>query len=177
MSHPSNFESPEATLSNNDLSFIALCNEYCAAIENTSLSTPDDFIDNMLRILPRIYISATDIKADLTFGEGAYIPQSLTEDTYDTVRQRLAALLGEDDTYLEVFVEDMKYSDTPIAASVSESLADLFQVFYDFLETCRDAPNDLIVEALASVRESFADFWSQTLVNVLRAINAIKFNL
>lgn len=167
----------ETTLSNNDLAFIALCNEFCAAIENAQSVEVSRFVDEMLRLLPRIYISATDIKSDMTFGEGAYIAPSLTEDIYDTLRQNIAALMGEDDTFLEVSVEDMKYSDTPIAATVSESLADLFQVFYDFLETCRDAPNDLIAEALACVRESFAEYWSQTLANVFHALNAIKFRI
>lgn len=163
-------------LSNNSLAFIALCNEYCAAVENAADYDAAGLTDEMLRLLPRIYISATDIKADFMTGEGGYIAPSLDEDTYDRLRATMSAVMGEDDTFLEVFVEDMKYSDTPIASSVSESLADLFQVFYDFLETCREAPNDLINEALAGVRESFADYWSQTLVNVLRALNALKFN-
>lgn len=164
-------------LSNNDLAFIALCNEYCAAIENVPSAETTLFVEQMLKLLPRIYISATDIRADMTFGEGSYIGPSLTEDAYDSLRQNIAALMGEDDTFLEVSMEDMKYSDTPIAATVSESLADLYQVFYDFLETCRDAPNDLIVETLASVRESFAEYWSQTLANVFRALNAIKYRI
>lgn len=164
------------TLSNNALAFIALCNEYCAAIENAAMNEPSALINSMLRLLPRLYISAMDIKTDMLNGEGGYIAPALEEDVYDQLRQTLAGVIGEDDTYLEVFEEDMKYSDTPIAATISESLADLFQVFYDFLETVRDAPNELINEALTSVKESFASYWSQTLTNVLRAINAVKFN-
>lgn len=164
------------TLSNNALAFIALCNEYCAAIENAAMNEPSALINSMLHLLPRLYISAMDIKTDMLNGEGGYIAPALEEDVYDQLRQTLAGVIGEDDTYLEVFEEDMKYSDTPIAATISESLADLFQVFYDFLETVRDAPNELINEALTSVKESFASYWSQTLTNVLRAINAVKFN-
>lgn len=163
-------------LSTNSLAFLALCNEYCAAVENAGSFQKNEFVDTMLRLLPRLYITASDIKPDIITGEGAYIAPVLEEDHYDSVRTTMAAVLGEDDTFLEVFVEDMKYSDTPIGASASEALADLFQVFYDFLEACRDAPNSLINEALFAVRESFAEFWSQTLTNVLRAINAIKFN-
>lgn len=167
-------ENPD-TLSNNTLAFIALCNEYCSALEHAAMTPPSDFVDEMLRLLPRLYIAISDAKIDFGIGEGGYIAPALDEEGYETIRQSIAAVLGEDDTFLEVFVEDMKYSDTPIAATVSESLADMFQVFYDFLETCRDAPNDLINEAMMSVRESFADFWSQTLTNVLRALNAIKY--
>ncbi len=160
----------------NALAFIALCNEYCAAMENAAMTEPSELIDNMLRLLPRLYMSVMDIKEDLMIGEAGYIAPALEEDAYDQLRQTLAGVLGEDDTYLEVFEEDMKYSDTPIAATISESLADLFQVFYDFLEAVRDAPSELVDEALVSVKESFASFWSQTLTNVLRALNAVKFN-
>ena len=163
------------TLSNNDLAFLALCNEYCAAVENVSVTETTDFVDKMLKLLPRLYISALDIKADMLEQTDGYIAPALTEDVYNSLRNAIAARLGEDDTFLEVFEEDMVYSETPIAVTVSESLADLFQVFYDFLETCREAPNYLIAEALASVRQSFEEFWSQTLTNVLRALNAIKF--
>lgn len=163
-------------LSNNTLAFIALSNEYCAAVENVLAAETSDFVDKMLRLLPRIYISALDIKADMMTGEGGYIAPALTEEQYDAVRGNISRRMGEDDTFLEVFVEDMKYSDTPVSATISESLADLFQVFYDFLETCRDAPNYHINESMAAMKESFAEYWAQTLVNVLRAFNAIKFS-
>ncbi len=45
--------------------------------------------------------------------------------------------MGEDDVFLETFEEDMKYSDTPVAASVSESLADIFQPLYNFYICCK----------------------------------------
>ena len=160
-------------LTPNTLSFIALCNEYCEAMEHAAEYMPHGFVEKMVRLLPRIYIAAFDIKGNMFSGEGGYITPSLDEEDYNAVRDTVAGLLGEEDTFLEVFMQDMKYSDTPIATTVSESLADLFQVFFDFLETCRDAPNELINEALGAVRESFVDFWSQTLTNVLRAVNAI----
>lgn len=166
-----------APLSNNTLAFLGLCNEFCAEVEKAPAVEMTHMVDTMLRLLPRIYISISDAQVDFGIGEGGYISPSLEEDAYDILRANLAVVFGEEDTFLEVFVDDMKYSDTPIAVTVSESLADLFQVFYDFLEACRDAPNDLINEALMSVRESFADYWSQTLTNVLRALNAIKYRI
>lgn len=158
----------------NSLAFIALCNEYCAAVENCMESETRDFIQSMLRLLPRIYMSATDIAED-AFDEG-YIDPALDEDQYETVRRNVASLMGKDDTYLEVFEEDMKYSDTPIATSVSENLADLFQVFYNLLETVRDATDENAGLALTAVKEEFANYWGQTLCNVLRALNSIYYS-
>lgn len=162
-------------LSPNSLAFIALCNEYCAAIENMPLSSsPMEFVDAMLRLLPRIYISATDLRIDSP--EEAYMDQAMEETAYDAARASVAALLGEHDTYLEVFEDDMKYSDTPIAASISEGLADIMQVLFNFIEMAKDAPMPIVEAALAAVKEDFRDYWSRILCNLLRALNALKYS-
>lgn len=161
-------------LSNNILAFIALSNEYCQAIENASSSTKMDFVDNMLRLLPRIYISASDLSSPAVISEASYIPSALDEDYYDSVRRAMEAVLGEDDTYLEVFESDMKYSDTPIAASISEELADIFQVLFNFVENVKNAPEGIILDSIDAVKEDFKIYWSQTLCNVLRPLNSIR---
>lgn len=158
----------------NQLAFLALANEYCVALEHVGEVEREEFTDVVLRLLPRLYISASDLASDSFLEE--FLPSTLEEDYYDTVRNSVAALYGEDDTYLEVFEQDMKYSDTPIAASISEGLADIFQELYNLIEACKDAPSDLIDQYLCAVRDDFASFWSQTLCNVLRAVNALKYN-
>lgn len=167
-------------LSNNALAFIALCNEYCMAVENARESLLPSFAGNMLRLLPRIYISASDLvnipEVMQYREEEPYVSQALEEDYYESVRRSLESLLGEHDTYLEVFEEDMKYSDTPIAATVSEQLADLFQVMYNFLETVREATTDVTYEALASVSNDFESYWSRTLCNVMRPLNQLYYS-
>jgi len=170
-----NFETDAPKLSNNTLAFIALANEYCAACENVPKTEPTAFVASMLRLLPRIYIAATDIVADTVEMPGD-IRAVLDEDTYNAVSDGIRAVMGGNDTYLEVFEEDMKYSDTPIGASIAEGLADIFQVLYDFLETVRTAPNELINDAMYAVRDSFDQYWAQTLTNVLRALNAVKYS-
>lgn len=163
----------QSNIKPNTLAFIGLSNEYCVAVENARESERDDFVASMTRLLPRIYISASDLDADNL--ADSYIDEALDEDYYDSVRRNIETLLGEDDSYLEVFEEDMKYSDTPIAASIAESLADIFQVLYNFLETVRDAPEDLINDAVTVVAEDFRHYWSRTLCNVLRALNAVRY--
>ncbi len=162
-------------MTNNSLAFIALCNEYCVAIEKAHESEMHDFIGSMVRLLPRIYITAADINENDEFGDG-YIDSVLEEDTYNSIRSRLEALIGEHDTYLEVFEADMKYSDTPIGASISEGLADLFQVFYNFIETVREAPDQLAAAQLAAIKEDFNYYWGQTLCNVLRPLHKLYYN-
>jgi hypothetical protein len=164
-------------LNNNALAVIALANEYCQAIETAGEFTPHDFAAKMVRLLPRIYMAVTDLPIVDSFDpEYGFDAVHLDENYYDEVRANIAATLGSHDTYLETFCEDMKYSDTPIAASVSEGLADIFQVLYDFVEDVRHADADQTTEHLAELRSQFAEFWSQTLCNVLRPLNELYHN-
>lgn len=161
-------------LTTNSIAFIGLCNEYCKALERAGESSRKEFIANMLRLLPRIYISASDLNA----GESdydSYMESSLDEDYYDSIRRDIESLMGPADIYLEVFEEDMKYSDTPIAASISECLADIFQALYNFLAMVKDSPEEFILSSIAAVKEEFGAYWGQTLCNVLRALNHLKY--
>lgn len=165
----------QTILNTNSLAFIALCNEYCMAIENARESTRDEFVASMLRLLPRIYIATTDLRINpLADDEDAYLESVLEEDYYESVRRNVENLMGADDLFLEVFEEDMKYSDTPIAASISESLADLFQSLFNFVETIKEAPQEMILLALVAVKEDFEGYWSRILCNVMRPLNHLR---
>jgi hypothetical protein len=39
----------------------------------------------------------------------------------------------------------------------------------------KDAPQDLIAEALSAIKEDFQHYWGARLCNVLRALNHIKY--
>lgn len=160
------------TLTPNELAFIALTNEYCHLMERAPELTRDDFLQQVAKLLPRIYITALDLGEPLTPPD-AFMSQALDENTYDVLRGALSAVLGEDDVYLEVFVEDMKYSDTPVSAFISENLADLYQEFYNLVSSLEDLTAEAQRELLAVCREDFKEFWSQTLCNVLRAVNSV----
>ena len=164
----------DTTLNTNAIAFIGLCNEYCLTVEHAREAELGEFISAMLRLLPRLYIAASDLRTDMPGDEEGYIDSALDEDYYDAVRRNMETLIGSDDIYLEVFEEDMKYSDTPVSASISESLADIFQVLYNFISTIRDATDETVKVALNSVKEDFRSYWSATLCNVLRALNRLE---
>ena len=162
----------------NSLAFIALSNEFCQAVETVAtVASSRAFVADMLRLLPRLYLTASDLRPDalLTPDDTPVLESYLEEDYYEQVRDNIETLLGSDDVYLEVFEEDMQYSDTPIRASISENLADIFQVLYNFVSTVRDAPADVINEALHAVRDDFGTYWSQRLVNVMRPLNQLRY--
>ena len=162
------------SLSPNSLAFIALANEYCHALEN--IFYYDDrqaFVAEMLRLLPRLYMSVSDIKPDEN--TDSFIDSYLDENDYDNVRDNISRMMADEDIYLEVFMDDMKYSDTPIGTSVSENLADIYQPLYNFVATVKDATDETITEAIAAIKTDFTTYWGQTLCNVLRALHSAYY--
>lgn len=171
-------ETESSVLSPGMLAFIALANEYCQALESARETGRTEFVARMTRLLPRIYMAAADLPgaAGADDDESAYIEPALDEEFYDAVRASVEVLLGPDDMYLETFEDDMKYSDTPIAVSISECLADIFQVLYNFTEMVREALVPSIPSVLLAVKEDFEVYWSQKVCNVMRPLNHLRYN-
>lgn len=167
----------ETTLTRNTLAFIALANEYCQEMENVLDKDKTDFITLMLKQLPRLYIAVSDVvEQEREEDTEQYVVESyLTEDEYNSVRNNVYHILGEDDVYLEVFEEDMKYSDTPIATTISENLSDLYQEFFNFVQTIKNSPAEVVNEIVLAEKENFKAYWGQLLVNVIRAVHNVKY--
>ncbi len=165
------------SIDRNTLSFIGLATEFCSSLEQAPTLEKEDFIATMLRLLPRLYITMGDARPQEEMTEPDPLGVYIEEQQYEQVRAEVAALLGEDDTYLETFEEDMKYSDTPIAASIAEGLADIYQDLYNFLSPVRDSDGALAAPALAECRENFASYWGQTLTNVMRPLNHLHYRI
>ena len=161
-------------LAPNSLAFIALSNEFCSAIENAMEFEKEDFVAKMLKMLPRIYMTVTDI--DIEESNEDYYALPYLESVYDNLRSQLAALMGEDDVFLETFEEDMKYSDAPVSATISEDLADIYQQLYNFVASVRDVDTEAINSIIITCKEDFASYWGQPLCNVLRALHSVFYN-
>lgn len=85
--------------------------------------------------------------------------------------------MADKDDYLDVFVEDMKYSDTPILATVSENLADIYQALKNFVMRYKHASEDSArMEATIEVKEDFKYNWGQKTANVLRALHEVQYS-
>ncbi len=100
----------------------------------------------------------------------------VTENDYEVIRLNLQELMADRDDYLDVFVEDMKYSDTPIRKSIAEDLSDIYQVVKDFVCQFRSGLNETMHDALVQCREHFIGYWGQTLVNTMRALHEVRYS-
>jgi hypothetical protein len=154
--------------------FVTVAAEFCAFIERSEGMQRSEFVDTLLKILPLLYIKASMIPECEVMGEDG-LEAFVTEDDYEVIRINLQELLADRDDYLDVFVEDMKYSDTPIRKSIAEDLADIYQVTKDFVCQFRSGLNGTMHDALAQCRNLFMDYWGQTLVNTMRALHEAKY--
>lgn len=163
--------------SNRLLDIVSMSKTYCETCQEATQYTKSEFTDRMLDLLPRIYWNFFDLEAGVALGESDFFSDYVDEDMYEEVRRRIATVMGGSDIFLETFEEDMKYSETPISASVSEGLADIYQPLFNFISIVHDSEGEQMHEAFLSCKEDFESYWSQTLCNVLRALNNIKYGI
>lgn len=160
-------------LDKNTVEFVTVAAEYIVFIGNSGEKEKEELLDVLSKLLPLLYLKASMLPD--TAPDGFYLEESVTEPEYDSVRSTLRAVLSDDDDYLEVFVEDMKYSDTPVVKSVSEDLADIYQALKNFIASYRSGLEEVMNEALAVCTEGFRTYWGQVLVNTLRAVHSAKY--
>lgn len=158
----------------NVIEFVTVAAEFCKYMEQAEGTRRPTFVDTTLKILPLLYLKATLLPTCETMGED--LPEHyVTEETYEVLRMTLAGILGEKDDYLDVFVEDMKYSDQPITRYISEDLADIYQDIKDFIFVFQLGLNETMHDALAICQENFRLYWGQKLVNTLRALHEARY--
>lgn len=159
----------------NTLEFVTVALEFCTFVEAAGQSGLPEFADKAIKLLPLLYLKAT-LLPEVEEDENSDPELIVTEEMYESVRNRIAALLGEKDSYLETFHPDMQYSDTPIAAFISENLADVYQDSGNFISLFRQGNEEVMLEAIALCRTNFREFWGQQLLNALKALHAVRYS-
>lgn len=159
----------------NCIEFVTVAAEYCGFIERIKGTQRNVFVDTALKILPLLYLKASLIPECEQIGEDD-LEVFVTEEHYETVRMSVAHVLGTQDDYLEVFLPDMAYSDTPIKKCISEDLADIYQDLKDFICVFQSGLNVTMNDSLCTCKEHFEEFWGQRLVNTMRALHDVKYN-
>jgi hypothetical protein len=157
------------------IEFVTVAVQLCIFLEKMSEYDREDVIDKLLSILPLLYLKARMVpKAELELD--GYPEQLVTEQEYEDIRLHIAQLLGSDDTYLEVFMEDMRYSDEPITAFISENIADIYQEMKDLACNYQTQNENVMNDALVCCLEAFEQHWGQKLLNVLRPLHALSLS-
>ena len=125
-------EREDIVFSRNTVEFVTVAAEYCAYVERCNEHTAKEFIGTLLKLLPLLYLKAQMLPEGERVGDDE-LEDFVTEDSYEVLRMNIYELLADKDSYLDVFVSEMKYSDTPVTKSISEDLADIYQDVKNFV--------------------------------------------
>ena len=160
----------------NSVEFVTVAAQYCSFLEEAQEGMErEKFVDTVLMILPLLYVKALLLPEMEVIDDGEELETCVTEESYTLMNAQLADIMGDRDDYLDVFVEDMKYSDQPVTRYISEGLADVYQDIKDFIFVFRQGVNLNMHNALATCQENFRHYWGQKLVNTMRALHEVKF--
>lgn len=158
--------------SKNVVEFVTVANEYCNFIENAHHERIQRNLQNLRKILPLLYLKATLLPANERVLDDE-LEKYVTELDYNMLHQRWLTLLGEHDSFYEVFDPDIQFGEETVTSGISENLLDIYQVLKDFITSYSLGDESVMNDTLYECVQQFEDFWGQRLVNVLRAVHQL----
>ena len=158
------------------IEFVAVCKEFCSLVENAPQMKRRDFLSRLQKFIPLVYLKGS-LLPECEAGEGGLAEESVTETQYNSLFAALHRMLGEYDEYLEVFDDNMQYSEAPVVHSISEKVCDIYQDLKNFMEVYRCGLTEVMGEALWQLEDSFELYWGKSCAGVLRAVHHAVFRL
>ena len=98
----------------------------------------------------------------------------VTEEDYNFALVGIRELMGSDDAYLDVFIDQGVYTDEVQTAYISEQLADIYQELKDLAAGFQTGNETVMHDAVVVCREAFKEHWGQKVLAVMRALHAIS---
>lgn len=154
------------------IAFVTAAAQTCLLIEKAGEQTREEWIEQMLRLLPVLYLRTRLVEKEEAVMEEE--PQRfVTEEDYNYALVGIRELMGADDAYLDVFVDQGVYTDEVQTAYISEGLADIYQELKDLAAAFQTGEEAIMHDAVVVCREAFEQHWGQKVLAVMRALHAI----
>jgi hypothetical protein len=158
--------------SKNVVEFVTVANGFCGLIENVGRMPVEQSLKNLQRLLPLLYLKASMLPENEKVLDEE-LEKYVSELDYNMLQQRWLQVLGEHDSFYEVFDPGIQFGGETVTASISENLLDIYQDMKDFLTSYSFGEEAIMNDSLNECVLHFEEFWGQRLVNVLRAIHKI----
>ena len=165
----------EVVLSKQTEDFVRTALEFCVLVEKHTQTGREFFINNMIKVLPLLYLKVSVIPA-IKENYDSDLNTKVSEEMYNRVEESINNLLGNDNLYLETFHPDIRLSDSPVAVKISEDLADIYQDLGNFIAVFKNGKKETMNDSLALCIQNFEKYWGQRLLNALRALHYVKYN-
>lgn len=157
------------------IEFVTVANEYCKGIEAVNKIPVEENLQKIQKILPLLYLKTTMLPGTESVLEDE-LEKYLSELDYNVLQQKWSHVLGEHDSFYEVFDPSIQFGQETVTATVSENLMDIYQSLKDFLEAYSMGNDEVMNDALYQCCLSFEEYWGQNLVNVLRAVHQLVYS-
>ena len=155
------------------IAFVTAAAQTCLLVEKANEYERKEWREQLLRLLPVLYLRTRLLEPDETVMEEE--PQRfVSEEDYNFVLIGMRELLGSDEAYLDVFVDQGIYTDEVQTAYISEGLADVYQELKDMAAAFQTGEQAIMHDAVVLCRESFDKSWGRKVLAVLRAIHEIS---
>ena len=155
------------------IAFVTAAAQTCLLIEKINEHEREEWREQMLRLLPVLYLRARLLEEAETMMEEE--PQRfVTEEDYNFALVGVREFLGQDDAYLDVFVDRGIYTDEIQTAYISEGLADIYQELKDMAAAFRTGAEPVMNDAVVLCRQAFFDHWGRKVLSVTRALHEIS---
>lgn len=154
------------------LEFVRSANEYCTWLEELDINLGELFIKEAVKNLSKIYYRAVELDEIAPVLEGGN-ERFVTEQQWSAIFQKVMNILGPHNSYLRIADgEEFDRSDL-VTHKISEDLADIYQDMKDFVSQYRQGIEEVMNDALWEVMDNFDHYWSEKLLNALRALNSL----
>jgi hypothetical protein len=168
-------EPNELIYSRNVVEFVAVANEFCELIENSTRYQTPQLLDITRKLLPLLYFKASLLPETESILDEE-LEKYVSELDYNLLQQKWLQKLGEHDLYHEVIDPDLQFGSESVTASISEHLLDIYQDVKEFVSSYNFGNEEVMHDAVVECSLHFREFWGQRLVNVLRALHQLVFS-
>lgn len=156
------------------IEFVTVAAQTCAYLEQQMAGEEkQDIAERLLKLLALLYLKTTMVARPEPELDGE-MEQFCTEEAYNDVCHIVAEKLGSDDTYLDVMVENSRYTEEPVMCTISENIADIYQVLRDLCANYQTQEEAVMNDALYAALDEFEMHWGQKLLNAMRALHVLR---
>jgi hypothetical protein len=154
------------------LEFVRLSQEYCSMLETPLGLGQNQFIRFSIYSLPAIYSAMIRMpQLESVFEEGS--EKFVNEQDWSEIYRKIDICMGGNTDFLDIPAESEFDRSELVTRKVSEDMADIYQDLRDFLEVFRNAPEDVMNDALWECQNNFMSFWGSKVLRVTSALHKI----
>jgi hypothetical protein len=156
------------------LEFTTVANEICKFLENPPSTEVVTLLNTLQKVLPFLYMKATLLpQTELLYDDGN--EKFVTEDDWQGIRNKLLLIIGKNDSYLELTVEETDTDEAKVS-SISENLADIYQDLKDYSSLFQTGAEEIMNDALWEIKYNFQRYWGIKVLSTMSTIHRLLEN-